>query len=316
MADLSGEGPTIETFVVGENLPTSVIPKEKPWYVQVKWRTTGTDWARLAGSWDVQVFLEPIEPIESRPELPDRHLTVPLRSMPSPVNYGPVNYEFEAHSVSEGIYRLYVAVQYVDPNGRRSGMSSFAEHFIAILPEFDIRTAAEQAISTGVSVAADGKDIVATPEGVEVGKSSEGRSIVIPYDEAYDKIVNNIERVLELNHTQAREQAQRWFQASLIVAIVGIILVGIGVVTLMRGNTSTGIVSTISSVITEAIAALFFVQSRKANDRVDGITADLTESRKLFSLVGMVDTVTDQKSRDKLKAEFVLKVLDRDKKEG
>jgi hypothetical protein len=114
---------------------------------------------------------------------------------------------------------------------------------------------------------------------------------------------------LELSYQQAREQAQGWFRFSLIAACVGFVLVGIGVITVIFGQTTAGIRTAISSVIPDVAAALFFVQSKAANERVDTIQTKLTEACEVQTAVEIVNTISDPTAQDNLKAEIVRMAL-------
>lgn len=128
----------------------------------------------------------------------------------------------------------------------------------------------------------------------------------------YERVVGSTAFVLdqlELSYRQTREQAQGWFRFSLIAACVGFVLVGIGVITVIFGQTTAGVRTTISSVIPGAAVALFFAQSKAANERVDTIQAKLTEAREVQTAVEMANTISDPTAQDNLKAEIVRKVL-------
>jgi hypothetical protein len=57
------------------------------------------------------------------------------------------------------------------------------------------------------------------------------------------------------------------------------------------------------------VAALFFLQSKAANERVDAIQTKLTEAREVQTAVEIANTISDRKSRDRLKTEIVRKTL-------
>jgi hypothetical protein len=77
----------------------------------------------------------------------------------------------------------------------------------------------------------------------------------------------------------------------------------------LLGQITVGVITALSSLIPNAAAALFFVQSKTANERVDAIQSRLTEAREVQTAVEIVETVEEPKARDKLKAEIVRKVL-------
>lgn len=159
-------------------------------------------------------------------------------------------------------------------------------------------------------------------DGVYVGGKSEGKIVldnkiavethVIGYDRAFERVVGSTTFVLnqlELSYQQTREQSQWWFRTSLTAAGIGFTLIGIGVVTVIFGQTTAGIITSISSLIPNVAAALFFIQSKTANERVDAIQSKLSDAREIYAAVEIIETIDDLKSRDKLKAEIVRKAL-------
>jgi cytochrome c oxidase subunit IV len=193
----------------------------------------------------------------------------------------------------------------------------------------DIHTAAEKAILSGEGAIAQGPGAVAAGErGISVdtvggavitgdvtvgGGDFVGRDrVLITYDTAFQRVIGSTAFVLsqlELSYAQTREQAQGWFRFSLIAAAVGFVLIGAGVIAVMFGQITAGIITAISSVVPNAAAALFFVQSKNANERVDVIQTRLTEAREVQTAVEITNTIEDEKSRDKLKAQIVKKAL-------
>jgi hypothetical protein len=81
------------------------------------------------------------------------------------------------------------------------------------------------------------------------------------------------------------------------------------VVTVIFGQTTAGLISTISGIVPELVAGLFFVQSKQANERVDAIQGKLTAAREILTAVEIVNTIGDLQERDKLKADIVRKAL-------
>jgi hypothetical protein len=179
----------------------------------------------------------------------------------------------------------------------------------AVVRVGDISDSAGVAIGDGarVTISGDviGRDIVGRDI---VG----GDKVVISYQTAFERVVgatNFILTQLELSYKQTREQAQGWFRLSLIAAGIGFLLIAIGVIALLLGQTTAGVITTIASLIPNTAAALFFVQSKTANERVDAIQSRLTEAREVQTAVEIVETIEEPKARDKLKAEIVRKVL-------
>lgn len=112
-----------------------------------------------------------------------------------------------------------------------------------------------------------------------------------------------------MSYRQTREQAQGWYISSLIAAFLGFLLVVAGVITVIFGQTTAGLITTISGIVPEVVAGLFFMQSKQANERVDVIQEKLTAAREIFSAIEIVNTIGDAQERDKLKADIVRKTL-------
>jgi len=114
---------------------------------------------------------------------------------------------------------------------------------------------------------------------------------------------------LEEIYTQTREQAQGWFRFSLIAAGIGFILIGLGVIVAVFGQVTVGLIASLSSAVPNVVAALFFLQSKAANERVDAIQRKLTEAREVHTAVEIANSIETKRERDKLKAEIVRKVI-------
>lgn len=188
----------------------------------------------------------------------------------------------------------------------------------------DVYDSAYEAIVTGSYATTQGDGAVTLREnGIHIGGEIAVNHIinnatnvvethVIGYDRAFERVVGSTSFVLnqlELSYRQTREQSQWWFRASLIAAGIGFTLIGIGVATVYFGQATAGIITSISSVVPNAAAALFFVQSKSANERVDSIESKLSDAREIYAAVEIIETIDDAKSRDKLKAEIVRKAL-------
>jgi hypothetical protein len=176
----------------------------------------------------------------------------------------------------------------------------------------DVHDSAYEAVLSGSGAIAQGPGALAAGAGgVAVYGDVQGE-VFISYDTAFERVVGSTAFVLnqlELSYRQTREQSQGWFRFSLIAASIGFILIGIGVIAVIFGQVTAGVITAISSVIPNAAAALFFVQGKAANERVDAIQIRLTEARELQTAVEIANTIDDPKSRDKLKGEIVRKAL-------
>jgi hypothetical protein len=170
-----------------------------------------------------------------------------------------------------------------------------------------------EAVLSGSGAIAQGSGAVATGQGgVVVGRDVHGDVLLVGHEASYERVVastNFVLEQLEMSYRQAREQADRWSKASLGAAIVGLLLVAATVVILLTGNTTTGVITAISSLVPTAVSGLFFAQVKSANTRVDLILEGLARAREIHSAVEVADTVTTRRERDKLIALIVRKAL-------
>jgi hypothetical protein len=135
---------------------------------------------------------------------------------------------------------------------------------------------------------------------------------VIPSDNDFRRIATRstfIRNQLEISYGQAREQAYTWFRFSLIAAGVGFLLVVAGVIAVVLGQVTEGMITAISSIVPNTVAALFFLQSKASNERVDVILRKLSEAREIETAVEIANSIETKRERDRLKSEIVRKVI-------
>jgi hypothetical protein len=145
-------------------------------------------------------------------------------------------------------------------------------------------------------------------DGVRVGPDQ----IKVSYDVAFKGIAEKTAQVtveLERMYDLTRAQRKGWYRASVTAAGVGMCLVAAAVIVLILGQLTTGVVTTIASLVPNALASMFFVNSRAADARVDALTKRLTEYREAAALVDIAQTVSDRRLQDDLKAQIVRKML-------
>ena len=119
---------------------------------------------------------------------------------------------------------------------------------------------------------------------ITAGRDVTGRDVVkeIPTSVAFERITAAATltlRQLEKNYEQARNQANNWSRISLIAAGIGFLMVLAGIVQLLLGNTTIGIVTSVSGIVPEIAAALFFNQVKGANARVETKEHNQTKER-------------------------------------
>lgn len=116
------------------------------------------------------------------------------------------------------------------------------------------------------------------------------------------------QRQLSLSyHAQGLAQAKTSFYVSLVFASLGfaIILAGVVIAILAPSGvaeTRAAVVSVISGVITDATAALFFVQTNRARAHMSTLFDSLREDRKLereyFKALDLVEAIGNPEARD------------------
>lgn len=77
-------------------------------------------------------------------------------------------------------------------------------------------------------------------------------------EDIFENSIKMSYKYLDQYYLQTREQAQRGFFVTVCVAILGAILIGVGVATMFLGQTEPSYVTCGAGVITEFIAAVFF----------------------------------------------------------
>src|SRR5712692_9093282 len=112
------------------------------------------------------------------------------------------------------------------------------------------------------------------------------RKVKVTYDAAFEGVARSVAAArdeLERTRDQLRQQAHGWYRYSLIYGGVGFILIVAAVGALVFGLITTGIVATVASAIPDAAAALFFLQAKRADDRLDQFANSLGELREVFA---------------------------------
>lgn len=178
-------------------------------------------------------------------------------------------------------------------------------------PALAVRLVAPEAVASPAEIAQPVEAIAITSatDGLRVGPDQTR----VSYDVAFNRIAESTAKVtaeLERMHDLTREQGKGWYRASVFAAGAGMCVVAAAVIVLILGQLTTGIVTTVASLVPNVLASMFFVNSRRADDRVDALTKRLTESREAAALVDIAQTVADQRLQDDLKAQIVRKMLE------
>lgn len=149
-------------------------------------------------------------------------------------------------------------------------------------------------------------EAISSADTIDVGSRTVGT------ETAFDALSDSttfVREQLTAMYDETRTQAKAWFRFSIIAAVIGFLLIAVGVLLMMRGRTDEALLTAISSIIPSVISALFFNQSRTANERMDDITDQLSEAREVSALVDIVNTIESPAERNQLKAEIVRRAL-------
>jgi hypothetical protein len=141
-----------------------------------------------------------------------------------------------------------------------------------------------------------------------VGESA----IPVRYEVAFERVSSSIAAVndeLQRNYDELRNEVRGWNRGSIVCAAIGAVIIAVAVAILIFGGTTTGIVTTAASVIPNGASALFFLNARRANERLDVVTLRLGQSREAYALIEITETIDDVTLRNQLKAEIVRKRL-------
>lgn len=82
-----------------------------------------------------------------------------------------------------------------------------------------------------------------------------------------------------------------------------------GVVAVLVGQGTAGVITSIAGLIPEGVAALFFVQGKDASRRVDEIQQRLGDARELLTALEIANTISKEDERNEMKKSIVLKAL-------
>jgi len=138
---------------------------------------------------------------------------------------------------------------------------------------------------------------------------------VISNEQAFERIgaaVRSNLKQLEQNIEQARKESSQMFKLTLIFASVGFVVIFVGIVLLYLEQTTAGIVSTVSSIIPEVTALLFFSKDKELRDTITAYHNHMLKSQKLLTMIDVAETITNSAERDKIKQEIISKVLEID----
>jgi hypothetical protein len=175
-----------------------------------------------------------------------------------------------------------------------------------------------QAVSGSVIVTGT-SNIVVSENGEVVGHdvtvTRQIESRIISQDQAFERIgfaVRSNLAQLEQNIAQARKESGQFFKLTLVFASLGFLVVLAGVGLLLAGQVAAGIVSSISSIIPEITAVLFFRKDKELRAAIERYHQYILDSQRILTMIDIAETVKSEGERDSLKKEIIYKALDID----
>lgn len=115
-------------------------------------------------------------------------------------------------------------------------------------------------------------------------------------------------------HAQSLGQNKTMFNISLAGAMLGFGVIITGVILALLGMTDAAILGTVSGVVMEAVAGLFFRESNRARslmrDFFDSLRVDIKNERDLRTALTLVDQVETPATRDALRGAISLRLVD------
>ena len=135
---------------------------------------------------------------------------------------------------------------------------------------------------------------------------------VISTEQAFERIGAAIRlnlKQIEKNIEQARTESNQFFKLTLIFSSVGFLVVIIGVILLLMGQVTAGIVTSISSIIPEVTAFLFFKKDKELRKTIQDYHQHMLDSQQVLTMIDVAETVNSSSEQDKIKQEIIFKVL-------
>lgn len=173
------------------------------------------------------------------------------------------------------------------------------------------RVVAGSVITTGNSNVVINENGEVVGRDLTVTRQIEGR--VISQNQAFERIgfaVRSNLSQLEHNIIQVRKDSGQFFKLTLIFASLGFLIVLAGVGLLLAGQVAAGVVSSISSIIPEVTAILFFRKDKELRATIERYHQYILDSQRILTMIDIAETVKSERERDSLKRVIIYKVLE------
>jgi hypothetical protein len=137
--------------------------------------------------------------------------------------------------------------------------------------------------------------------------------ITVSSEQAFQRINaavrQNLEQLQE-NFNQARMDSRQFFRLTIIFTSLGFLIMLAGVILLLLGQSTAGIVASLASVIPEATAALFFRKDAELRQTTEKYHSHILRSQQTLTMIDVCETMTDARERDRMKQQIIFRGLD------
>jgi hypothetical protein len=176
-----------------------------------------------------------------------------------------------------------------------------------------VRVVAKDAIGERVIVTG-GRNIIIEGDEVrtDVQIQKDSHYHIISGEQAFERIGAAVKlnlKELESNIQQARLESNQFFRLTLIFSGLGFVIILIAVALLLIGQITGGVVTSISSIIPEVTALLFFQKDRELRRTIQSYHQYMLESQQVHTMIDVAETITNSVERDTMKQHIIFKVL-------
>lgn len=131
-------------------------------------------------------------------------------------------------------------------------------------------------------------------------------NITVFYEELKESIQRNKDELAARRKERVR-QTNIAYYVSLVCLISGVPLVFIGAILIFIGKLESGVLTTISSIISSIVSGLTFVFNKQANDREQKDSNQMRVLEQSYEAMGYISRISDKTKRD----EFIGKLVEK-----
>ena len=154
-------------------------------------------------------------------------------------------------------------------------------------------------------------NVVSSSGDVIIHRSDQGPNIST--EQAFERIGAAVKlnlTQLQGNIEQARKESNQFFKLMLVFSCLGFSIVLGGVVLLLVGYTTAGIITAISSIIPEITATLFFAKDKELRRTIYNYHEHMLASQRLLTMIDVAETIESNSEKDKMKQKIIFKALE------